>query len=79
MMRTGKWLIKGDLEVFAKTASLYDECKLISLPDVRLSIRLVWKTLGNSNAHHEVMPCAQNKVPDFYHGHEVCFFKHTLS
>ena len=33
---TAKWVLKGDLDIFARTASKYDECRLIHLPNLRL-------------------------------------------
>jgi len=29
------------------------------------SIDLEWLCLGNPNAHHDVMPCAPEKIPEF--------------
>jgi len=28
-------------------------------------IELEWLCLGNPNAHHDVMPCAPEKIPEF--------------
>lgn len=64
----GKWIVQGDLSIFTRTVSNYGDCRLLHLPNVRLSLGIAWKTLGNPNAHHDVMPCAPEKVPDFSHG-----------
>ena len=31
----GKWILKGDLDIYAKTASKYDDCCLLKLPELR--------------------------------------------
>ncbi|XP_077995172.1 bridge-like lipid transfer protein family member 2 [Glandiceps talaboti] len=58
------FLIKGDLDVYVRTASKYDDCRLFHLPNFRLEIDLQWITNGDCNDHHSVMPCAPDKVPE---------------
>ncbi|XP_041349626.1 protein KIAA0100-like [Gigantopelta aegis] len=60
-----KWVLKGDLDIHARTASKYDDCKLFHFPNLRFCIRLEWLCLGDPNDHHAVMPCAPDKVPDY--------------
>ncbi|XP_013416630.1 protein KIAA0100 [Lingula anatina] len=60
-----KWVLKGDLDITARTASKYDDCRLLHLPNLRYVIKLEWLCLGNPNDHHAVMPCAPDKVPEF--------------
>ncbi|ESO97897.1 hypothetical protein LOTGIDRAFT_228425 [Lottia gigantea] len=61
----GKFLLKGDLDISAKTESKYDDCKMFHLPNLRFCVRLEWLCPGNPNDHHSVMPCAPDKVPDY--------------
>ncbi|XP_011503485.1 PREDICTED: UPF0378 protein KIAA0100 [Ceratosolen solmsi marchali] len=61
----GKIIVKGDLDVYVRTASKYDDCRLLHLPNVRLSIKLVWVCLGDSRDHHTALPCAPNKLPEY--------------
>mgnify|MGYP001793042558 CR=1 FL=1 len=72
----GKWIIKGDLSIYTRTVSNYDDCRLLHLPSVRLSLAIKWNTPGNPNAHHDVMPCAPNKIPDFSHGVSYTLYCH---
>ncbi|XP_072163323.1 bridge-like lipid transfer protein family member 2 [Diadema setosum] len=57
------FLIKGNLDIFLRTASKYDDVRLIHLPRFRLDIDLGWVCNGDCNDHHSVVPCAPDKVP----------------
>lgn len=57
--------IKGDFEILLHTASRYDECRIIHIPNLELTVNLEWLCLGNPNDHHSIMPCAPDKVPDY--------------
>ncbi|KAK3084827.1 hypothetical protein FSP39_019738 [Pinctada imbricata] len=60
-----KIVLKGDLDIYARTASKYDDCRLLHLPNLRLCLKLEWLCLGDANDHHAVMPCAPDKIPDY--------------
>ncbi|XP_078336664.1 protein hobbit-like [Crassostrea virginica] len=60
-----KFRLKGDLDIYARTASKYDDCKLLHLPNLSLCVKLGWICLGDANDHHSVMPCAPDKVPEY--------------
>ena len=61
----GKIVVKGDLDVYVRTASKYDDCRLLHLPNVKLNIKLVWVCLGDARDHHAALPCAPDKLPEY--------------
>ncbi|KAG5672537.1 hypothetical protein PVAND_002659 [Polypedilum vanderplanki] len=60
-----KFMFKGDLMIWARTASRYDDCRLIHLPNLKLTFKLNWICNGNCNDHHAVIPCAPDKLPEY--------------
>lgn len=60
-----KFIFKGNLEVSVRTASKYDDCRMLYLPDLKLTMKLTWDCLGNPNDHHSVMPYAPDKLPEY--------------
>lgn len=62
---TGKINVQSDLDVFVHTASKYDECRFIHLPDINITFDLNWDCSGNRNDHHSVMQCAADKLPEY--------------
>ncbi|CAG7827208.1 unnamed protein product, partial [Allacma fusca] len=62
---SGKIIFEGDLNIYVRTASKYDDCRMLHLPNVRLTFKLTWNCLADSNDHHAVTPCAPDKLPEY--------------
>lgn len=62
---SAKFVYKGDLNIFVRTASKYDDVQLLKLPNLKLILGIHWVCLGNPNDHHSVVQCAADKVPEY--------------
>ncbi|KAI4455969.1 antigen mlaa-22-related [Holotrichia oblita] len=60
-----KFLFKGNFSIFVRTASKYDDCKLLHLPNLKLIINMHWLCLADPNDHHNVIYCAPDKIPEY--------------
>ncbi|GAB0095576.1 KIAA0100 [Sergentomyia squamirostris] len=60
-----KVMFKGELNVSVRTASRYDDCRLLHFPNLKLTFKLHWICLANPNDHHSVIPCAPDKLPEY--------------
>ena len=58
----------ANLDLFVRTASKYDDCHLLHVPNLVLTFKFDWMCIGNPKDHHSVMLCAREKVPEYY-GH----------
>ncbi|XP_017781578.1 PREDICTED: protein KIAA0100 [Nicrophorus vespilloides] len=60
-----KFVFKGDFGIFVRTASKYDDCHLMQLPNIKLIVNIQWVCLGDPNDHHNVIQCAPDKIPEY--------------
>ncbi|XP_043574028.1 protein KIAA0100-like [Chiloscyllium plagiosum] len=60
--RNCQFIFKGDLDVNVRTASKYDDCCFLHLPDLCITIGLQWISRGNPNDHHNVSVCSPDML-----------------
>ncbi|XP_050097099.1 protein KIAA0100 isoform X3 [Anopheles aquasalis] len=65
MYSNARLMFKGDLNIYVRTASQYDDCRVLHLPNLKLTFKLNWVCLANPNDHHSVIPCAPDKLPEY--------------
>ncbi|XP_046965412.1 protein KIAA0100 [Vanessa cardui] len=61
----GKLGFLGELKVFVRTASKYDDCRVLRVPALRLAVKLGWQCVGDPRDHHAVAPCAPTRLPEY--------------
>ncbi len=61
-------LVKLDgsaLDVYVRTASKYDDCRLVHVPSFVATFNFNWLCTGNAKDHHSVALCAAENMPDY--------------
>ncbi|XP_032513347.2 protein hobbit [Danaus plexippus] len=61
----GKLGFLGELKVFVRTASKYDDCRVLRVPALRLAVKLGWQVVGDARDHRAVTPCAPTRLPEY--------------
>ncbi|XP_045785889.1 protein KIAA0100 [Maniola jurtina] len=61
----GKLGFLGELKVFVRTASKYDDCRVLCVPVLRLAVKMGWQCVGDPRDHHAVAPCAPTRLPEY--------------
>ncbi|XP_068126254.1 bridge-like lipid transfer protein family member 2 isoform X2 [Hyperolius riggenbachi] len=61
----GQFIFKGDLDVNVRTASKYDDCCFLHLPDLVMIFDLQWLCHGNPHDHHSVVLRSPDFVTEF--------------
>uniref|UniRef100_A0ABM5ENS6 Bridge-like lipid transfer protein family member 2 n=1 Tax=Pogona vitticeps TaxID=103695 RepID=A0ABM5ENS6_9SAUR len=62
--RPGQFVFKGDLDVNVRTASKYDDCCFLHLPQLCMTLDLTWLCHGNPHDHHGVVLRAPQFLPE---------------
>ncbi|KAG9486015.1 hypothetical protein GDO78_008877 [Eleutherodactylus coqui] len=61
----GQFIFKGDLDVNVRTASKYDDCCFLHLPDLCMTFDMQWLCHGNPHDHHSVALRSPDVITEF--------------
>ncbi|CAJ0948684.1 unnamed protein product, partial [Mesorhabditis belari] len=59
----GEIRIRSGLSVYVRTASKYDDSRILFLPQLKLRVTLDWVCLGDPHDHHSATPCSPSRLP----------------
>lgn len=75
----GNISIDGDFDLFTRTASKYDDSKVIHFPDFKLGFQLEWLCAGDCNDHHNVYPTNPKYTDEEEHDSYAMFRSSNLN
>ncbi|XP_030077940.1 bridge-like lipid transfer protein family member 2 isoform X1 [Microcaecilia unicolor] len=61
----GQFVFRGHLDINVRTASKYDDCCFLHLPDLWMTFDLQWLCHGNPHDHHSVVLCSPKFISEF--------------
>ncbi|CAH0563741.1 unnamed protein product [Brassicogethes aeneus] len=70
-----RFVYKGDLNIYVRTASKYDDVQLLKIPNLKLMLNIQWVCLADPNDHHNVIYCAPDRVPEYSSNQEHDSFR----
>ncbi|XP_063002776.1 bridge-like lipid transfer protein family member 2 [Elgaria multicarinata webbii] len=73
--RPGQFVFKGDLDVNVRTASKYDDCCFLHLPQLCMTLDLTWLCHGNPHDHHGVVLRSPEFLPEVPVGQQYDSFR----
>ncbi|XP_058019903.1 bridge-like lipid transfer protein family member 2 [Ahaetulla prasina] len=73
--RPGQFVFKGDLDVNVRTASKYDDCCFLHLPQLCMTLDLTWLCHGNPHDHHSVVLRSPEFLPEVPVGQQYDSFR----